>query len=237
MVELLVVILIIGILSGIVLTAMGGGDNSRSLDAANLQVRSLFSLAHSAAITRSGTTRVLIHADPDDERRFLKYFTIVYLSDDNDTPSNPNDDEWEPYTEGEFLPEGVYFSPGMSAGNGTSQFLYTTTFSFDPATLDFTSPEEMDEVTASKISATDSTDPASGKGTDQWFAYEFNPNGTLKNPIGRVILTTALLVGDDASKELVFPAGANPYQQARGFAIFRSGKLMFFQDAEQMEVN
>jgi len=230
LVELMVVILIIGILSGIVLTAMGGGNEEGSLDGGISQTRSLFSLARSGAIARKATMRVIIHADPSDTERYLRYFNIVYLADVNNTPNNTNDDEWLAYTQGEFLPDGVYFCPAMSVQDGTDKNLNVWDLAFNPTTIEFSSPGSVTESGASRLSG--NTDTVTDKGANTWFVYQFNTNGTFADPIGRVVIASGLLVND----ELVFPQ-EDPYQLARGFALFRSGKPMFFQDAEQIKGN
>jgi prepilin-type N-terminal cleavage/methylation domain-containing protein len=226
LVELMVVILIIGILSGIVLTAMGGGNEGRALDAAASQIRSLFSLAQSAAISRKEPIRVLVHADPSDEDRFLRYFTLVY----QDSGGN-----WQAYTQGEFLPGGVYFSPAMSTGGGVDDpALRVWTIDFDPNDLDFSAPGSVADAQANPLNTGGNpiVDPVTDKTGDAWFVYEYRPNGTFTRPKSRVVLANGLMSGG----QLGFPNadGADVFEQARGFVIFRSGKPMFFQDAEQM---
>lgn len=218
----MVVILIIGILSGIVLTAMGGGDEERKLNAATSQVRSLFSLGQSASIARKEPIRVLIHADPADEDRYLRFFTLVY--EDEDTG------EWLPYTQGEFLPDGIYFTPAMSTGSGTSDpDLQVWELGFNPDTLEFSSPGSVSNAGTSSFSG--NVDPVSDAGTDTWFMYEFLSNGKAESPMSRVVLAAGLMDNDQI--RFTNP-DADPFEMARGFVIFRSGKIMFFQDAEQI---
>lgn len=231
LVELMVVIMIIGIISGVVLTAMGSGDQSRKVDAGITRLDSLFSLARSAAITRQQTTRVIIHFDPSDEERFLRYATIVYPDGgDLDGDGNP---KWKLSSEGVFLPGGVFFSPSLSST--PTNPLYTWGLPMDPATLAIGTPAGQNPVDAGSRTLSGDKDPLNldaGPGLNTWISYEFRPNGTFRNPLSRVVLVSAIPLGNEL---LISTEGdADPIESAKGFVIFRSGKVLHFQSGEQI---
>lgn len=229
LIELMVVILIIGILSGVVLTAMTGSDDSRALDSGITRLDSLFSLARSAAISRKQPTRLLINfddsdlSDPQQPQRLLRYATIVFLDDDGD---------WKVYTEGEFLPEKIYFSPGLSTA---SDPLYTWTININPTTLAVTQPPNGDLSAASPYQLIGNTDNLQhGPGPNKWFVYEFSANGTFSNPGARVVLASAI-VNNPPSLTIPVEVGAELMDIVKGFVVFRSGKVMHFRSGEQIE--
>ena len=246
LVELMVVIMIIAILSGIVLTAMGGGNEEQSVNAGITRMKSIFTLAQSAAITRQETTRVLIHFDDADEEKFLRYATIVYLDETTD-PDNP---EWKPYIDGEFMPSGVYFSPALSSASGSDQPpLFTWNVNINPNTLEVTSPGTPQPQGQYTLNSTG--DPLShGPGTDKWYMYQFAKNGTASPPPlsnGKVIHGTRFVVIDglldSGTPQLVIPTEQaddvsekvdEVFTRAQGFVLFRSGNPMFFQAPEQI---
>jgi hypothetical protein len=64
--------------------------------------------------------------------------------------------------------------------------------------------------------------------------YEFLSNGKAERPMSRVVLAAGLLLDDQIR---FTDPDVDPYEMARGFVIFRSGKPMFFQDADQIRGN
>lgn len=227
LIELMVVIMIISILSGIVIAAMNGSDDSRSMDSGVTRLDSLFSLARSAAISRKQTTRVLINFDSTQPDRMLRYATIVYLDDDG---------QWKVYTEGEFLPEGIYFSPALSTKTGVSAPIYTWTLAINPSSLDVTQPSDPTLAAQGQYTLTTEGDMLShGAAPNKWFAFEFAPNGTFKNPGARVVLVKGILMTTSPPKILIPNDGIDPVMEAKGFVVFRSGKALYFQTGEQIK--
>jgi prepilin-type N-terminal cleavage/methylation domain-containing protein len=223
LIELMVVIMIISILSGIVIAAMNGSDDSRSLDSGVSRLDSLFSLARSAAITRKQTTRVLLNFDSTQPDRMLRYATIVYLDDDG---------QWQVYSEGEFLPDGVYFSPALSTNTDP---LYVWTLAINSTTLNITQPASpnLTPVNAYKLS-TNTDNLSHAAAANKWYAFEFAPNGTFSNPGARVVLVNGIL---QSATQLSIPveAGTEVTDIAKGFVVFRSGKVLYFQSGEQIK--
>lgn len=208
LIELMVVILIISILSGIVLTAMTGSDPGQSLDAGSSRMSSLFSLARSAAITRKTRTRVLVNYDNTDTDNFLRTAFIAYYDD--------TDSKWKVYSDLESLPQGVYFSTGHSMKSDATLKMWEATLSSNYV-LTPTSDELID--------APSSPSPAAGS----WFAYEYNSNGTFSNPGARVVLAYGVLAGNEL---IVNPETEDTLLD--GFVVFRAGRPMYFQDPRQI---
>jgi len=234
LIELLVVIMIIGIVSGIVLTAVGAGDQSRAVDAGITRMDSLFSLARSAAISMQTHTRVIINADPANEDRFLRFATIMYR--------DREDGNWKLYSDGISLPGGVFFSPAMSSTSERPLFVWGVNLDQNLMLQGSPSPE-MTPAGNSTISG-ENRDPLNPVGVNTWISYEFNPNGTFgipesgqkPRPLSRVVLVNALLTGMPGNPSLLFriEEGSDAYDAARGFAVFRSGKQLHFQSADQL---
>jgi prepilin-type N-terminal cleavage/methylation domain-containing protein len=226
LIELMVVIMIISILSGIVIAAMNGSDDSRSLDSGVSRLDSLFSLARSAAITRKQTTRVLISLDGTD--RSLRYATIVYKDDDGN---------WKIYSEGEYLPDGIYFSPALStktsSGGGPAVQLYRWDMTINPTTLAITQPPNDDPTAIGPFSLTGNSETISGASANRWLVFEFNPNGTFKQPGARVVLLPGILAAGTLTVPL--EQGVEAADIAKGFVVFRSGKVLYFQSGEQIK--
>jgi prepilin-type N-terminal cleavage/methylation domain-containing protein len=173
LIELLVVMGIIAIMAGVVLTAFSGSDETQSLDSGISKASGMFSLARSAAITRKAPTRVLVHFDPADTERFLRYMIILYQDTSGATPS------WNVYADGEFLPTGIQLSPTLSTST-QSEKLRTWGVVIDPQTYAVTpTPAGSDPVPIA----------SSTGGANSWLVYEFNPNGTARHPTIRAVFT------------------------------------------------
>lgn len=227
--------MIIAIMSGIVLTAMNKSDDTMTLNAGVTRLDSIFSLARSAAITRQQKTRVLISLDgssfdkPNEPQLLLRYATIVYLDDDG---------QWKTYAEGEYLPDGVYFTPALSTKSGQDPALYTWKATMNKNTLAISDayPELFKVAPYSLNGKTDTI--AHSSDPNKWYAFEFNPNGTFHNPGARVVVTSGILnKGSSNNVELVINVedDAFPEDSAKGFVVFRSGKVLHFQSADQIK--
>lgn len=159
LVELLVVISIILIASAILFTA-GGGGKGTSLSSSQRIVSGIVQGARGQAILKSTKTRLIIHndlsADPDKYRR---HFGIVYWGQEIDVNGNVVATGWIAANQGTTLPEGIYFAPKYSRNydDGASKMR-----------LDYP---------RTKIGA--NTNEDNGGGSDEYFYYEFESNGTI----------------------------------------------------------
>lgn len=225
LVELLVVIAIIAIMSGFIVAAVGGDDGKSALDAGISRADGMFSLARSAAITRKTRTRVLVHYDNADMNRFLRYMIIIYEDTDGD---------WQLYSEGEHLPNGIYFSPAMSS-RPADRRLHTVELTVGAAP-DFNLNILNDEMALrqnSDVNQATNVDPLNRPppGRQRWYAYEFNPNGTAAHPLKRFVLARGIVPPDGS--QLNIPST----ELSAGFVVFRSGNTQHFQDPAHLGAN
>lgn len=80
LVELLTVMTIIAIISGIGFMSIQGGSMSASLGGAEAQAASLMQSARNLAILKNTTTRLLVSNDPTNAKGYLRTMTLVYSS-------------------------------------------------------------------------------------------------------------------------------------------------------------
>jgi type II secretory pathway pseudopilin PulG len=222
--ELMVVILIISIMSALVITSVSGGGGSENLNAGVTRWTGVFTSAQSSAITRKTRVRVAICYDPGETDKFLRYANIFYFDpQDTTTP-------WKPMSSGEFLPAGVYFSPGLSLAGGVPLNEWEFDFNFSTLLPPSNPTETVSPLTYSLSTSGDRIqDPLTGNGTDMWIVYEFSPNGTAVTHAQRMVIAQGLLNGT----ELVIPN----WRVSDGFVIFRAGRPFHFQAPEQIAGN
>ena len=213
---------IIILISGFIVTAISGGDGSQALNSGISKANGIFSVARSAAVQRKSPMRVLVHFDPEDPDNFLRYMITLYL-DESETPA-----QWKVYSEGQYLPNGVYFSPGYS---GQSQDLRLSTWRVR-VTDNYQTEVLQDQPVLRNPYAMNNRNVDSlnhvNPGRDQWYTYEFNANGTSRSPGLRFVLAYGIL--NLQGGELRIPNE----EIIGGFVIFRSGKSVHFQDRTQI---
>ncbi len=230
LVELLVVIMIIGILSAVVLSAVSGNDEVQTVNAGVNRASGLFNLARSAAITRKTPIRLLVHfdppnpSDPTDLRRnkFLRYMVILYY----DAAATPP--AWKVYSDGEFLPSGVFFSPALSST--ASVPLKTWTVPIDQTTMVVGTPTGNPTVQTHYgfTAASDSLNHAGSPGSNAWYVFEYSANGTMAQPGSRFVVTRGLLADNPPALRVPRP------ELMGGFTVFRAGRTLHFQDPRQI---
>ena len=106
LIELLVVITIIVIASSIIFVAGGGGDGA-ALNSSQRIISGIAQGARGQAILKNARTRLIIHNNPTNPDKYLRFFGIVYEDPDNQG-------EWIAATQGTYLPEGIYFDASKS---------------------------------------------------------------------------------------------------------------------------
>lgn len=159
LVELLVVISIILITSAILFTA-GGGGKGTALNSSQRILSGLVQGARGQAILKSTKARLIIHNDLDaDPDKYRRYFGIVYWGDELDANGNVINSGWIAANQGTALPEGIYFAPRLSrnyddAGSRMNLDYPRTKIGFN-------------------------TNADNGGGSDNYFYYEFESNGTV----------------------------------------------------------
>ena len=102
---MLVVITIIGVLLTVGALGLKNLSQSRGVSAGVPLVEAAFSEARGVSQGNGGSTRVLIHADPEDRERYLRFMLVVSLTESGD---------WVATGRGTYLPENVYFSQEYS---------------------------------------------------------------------------------------------------------------------------
>ena len=100
LIELLTVIGIIAIFSGIVALALRGGDKSQARDASVSTLSSMITSARGHAALKGTRAAVLIHADTANPDRFQRYIVVC--------TENTVTGLWEPVDSGVTLPVGFF---------------------------------------------------------------------------------------------------------------------------------
>ncbi len=208
LIELLVVLGIIAVVVGTVGLALRGGDETVALSNAQRTVASLLTATRAQAIMNGTNARLIIHNDPNEPDRYLRYVGIVreQLQPDG-LPYLPR--RWVPTNEGTRLPRGVYFVPQVTSP--MPQGLFTD---------DWTAQDRDHRVSVYKARNSDQGDdtatfalnpefPRTLSGQNyseqqagsQWIFYQFGPRGQLRGDDGsiagglapensRIVLTT-----------------------------------------------
>ena len=113
LIELLVVISIILVVSSIIFIGGSGGDGAK-LRSAQRIVSGIAQGARGHAILKNAKSRLIIYSDivsNDDDEKKLRFFGIIYEELDSSGVPTGN---WYAATQGTYLPEGIYFNPGLS---------------------------------------------------------------------------------------------------------------------------
>jgi len=200
LIELLVVISIILIASSIIIVGTGGGEGAK-LSSAQRIVSGIAQGARGQAILKNAPTRLIIYSENNvdgDPEKFLRYFGIVYF--DGQDPDNPQAGEgWVAGTQGDFLPEGIYFDPnGGPAGGGGNPW--------PGDTMNLEYPRR-------------SPQPESGP---SYYYYEFSSNGTMAQGHANswlVLRAGELRLLNDGNLGITFTAEDN--ELLRSALIFR----------------
>lgn len=160
LIELLVVVSIILIATSILFIGGGGGGDGVKLSSAQRIVSSIAQAARGQALLKSATTRLIIYSEANtagDPDKLLRYFGVVYLQEDD--PDTPDDESgWVAASQGDYLPEGIYFD------HITSSTIGTPSWPKSQATMRIQYPRQSAQ--------------AEGTGEEYYF-YEFNSNGTV----------------------------------------------------------
>jgi len=217
--ELLVVILIISIMSSLVVASLSGAGGSEDLNTSVSRLSKYFEYAQSSAVTQKTPMRVAIPYDPSDTDRFLRYAIIFYFDADDNT--------WRALDEGQYMPAGVYFSPGLSTPTqDTSPPLKMCVGTMDWTDFSVDSFTELVDM-RTPFDASSGTDRTLYTGEDKWLVYEFASNGTMTNAGQRLVLAQGLI---NASNQLQVPNS----DLTDGFVIFRAGRPVHFLAPEQI---
>lgn len=111
LVELLVVLGIMALMAGGLGLALQDGSPAVALESAQGTVASLVTAARGQAALSQRRTRLVVNADPADER-FLRGILVA-------VESAPNSGQWRVAADGALLPRGIYVVPGSAGLAGT----------------------------------------------------------------------------------------------------------------------
>jgi prepilin-type N-terminal cleavage/methylation domain-containing protein len=150
LIELLVVISIILIASSIIFIGGGGGEGAK-LSSSQRIISGIAQGARGQAILKNAKVRLIIYseANVDMDPEKLLRYFGIIYADPKDTDQE-NPTSWIAATQGTYLPEGIYFNKILSQG-------------WPGSTMNLDYP---------RLSA------QSG-GSEQYYYYEFNSNGTM----------------------------------------------------------
>lgn len=157
LIELLVVISIIVIATAVLFVGGGGGGAGVKLSSAQRIVSSIAQGVRGQAILKNAPTRLIIYSEANtsgDPEKWLRFFGIVYWGEDAN-----GQEGWLAATQGTYLPEGIYLNTDLSDNSG---------WTAPTMTLDYP-----------RLNAGVNTDRANGGGSETYYYYEFNSNGTM----------------------------------------------------------
>ncbi|MDQ8209320.1 prepilin-type N-terminal cleavage/methylation domain-containing protein [Coraliomargarita sp. SDUM461003] len=158
LIELLVVISIILIASSIIFIGGNGGAGAK-LSSSQRILAGIAQGARGQAILKNAETRLIIHNDPTDPEKYLRFFGVVYLGEDLNSDGTVKATGWKAATQGTYLPEGIYFDPSLS-----------NDYSEDTMNLDYP-----------RKSVGANTDEINGGGSTSYYWYGFKSNGNSLN--------------------------------------------------------
>jgi prepilin-type N-terminal cleavage/methylation domain-containing protein len=158
LIELLVVVSIILIVASVIFVGGKSGSGTQ-LSASQRILSGIAQGARGQAILKGATTRIIIYSDSaansaDDKK--LRYCGIIYADTSDSASLDPagNPTQWIAATQGNLLPEGIYFNPILSEGKSPS--------SLPKMTLEYPRVQAVSQ----------------GSGAEYYY-YEFKSNGTM----------------------------------------------------------
>lgn len=111
LIELLVVLGVMALLLGTLVGVLRPGSSTVPVRGGQAEVAALLVQARQTAQLQGAEARLLLHADPADRARYLRFLGIVYKGD----PARA-EPAWVPATAGVTLPRGVYAVPPGAVG-------------------------------------------------------------------------------------------------------------------------
>lgn len=219
LIELLVTMMVIMIISGFVMTAVGGNDGTNELNSAISRADSVFSLARSAAISRKTPVRVMVSYDSTRGGRdgeYLRYLVVYYLDREDAGGAR-----WKPFAEAEYLPQGIFVDASSMTANGGEFRVWSPPVGAAQIIQDYVEIPEPAAASLPDLATNGSP------GGDQWIVYDFHANGTARHPMTRFIVGRAL------EPQVPLQVIPNEFMRA-GFVLFRSGKVVHFQSSEHL---
>ncbi len=122
LIELLVVMAVIAIFIGVFSGALRPGSPTVAVEGGQSTVAALLSQARGVAVLKDADTFLIIHADPDDPDRFLRFASIIYDANEDGDNDWTTDFVYDSATDGVSLSNGVYFVPPDGSLSGEVEF-------------------------------------------------------------------------------------------------------------------
>lgn len=225
--ELLVVIGLIMVLATIAGVSLNPRSGAGALGAGQRIAASVFQAARASAIlnpsVRKGVAldsdshrftspkvRVIIHNDPSDPERYLRFMGTIIGEGDGGS-------EWAAINQGTYLPRGLYFVPpsGGKAAEGAGGM-----------------PERSKtNANASMLIEYPRNGLVNVGSGNSWFGYEFDSTGQYINTGDRLVIATGYRQDDSSGNAEVY--FDNPHA-VTGFLILRSGNVALFDDSDDI---
>lgn len=212
--ELLVVIAIVGILGGLIGSALKSPEGGAALKNAQRTTASLFKSLRLHAVSNQSPTRLVIHADPQDPEKFLRYLGVIYY--------DKIEEGWVAADTPSFLPKGVYFVPPPNSPQVDFGGL-TVHSSFQHLESSFNKMELRDYP---------STVVMSQSNGETYFFYECSALGHSLNKNADFLVAPGITEWDGEESKVTF--SENEYA-VEGFRIRQSGATAFFTVYEDIQ--
>ena len=182
LIELLTVIGIIAIFSGIIAVALRGGDKSQARDATVSTLSSLIASARSSAALRGVNAALLINADTANPERYRRYVVVC--------TANATSGLWEPVDAGVMLPVGVFVltnaNPLPTSGPGLHK----------ESSDSWTRPSGGE--LRSTVLSTSVTQAVNSATSEVWTYVSFTPRGTSAGIAGDIVVANGRLLSGAA---------------------------------------
>jgi type II secretory pathway pseudopilin PulG len=202
LIELLAVIAIIAVMSGLVgYLLRGSGTESRGLQTAQSTVASLLTLARSQAAVSGQNAAFFVHADLAEPERFYRYIAAAVWD-----PTVGTSGAWRAVGEGVTLPAGCFVIPR----NGPSADMVEVGANWGGA----------DEVKSTALRLEPPTQSLFLGSSATWVGTSFTPRGTT-GETGDIVVASGRLNAPGASKPFVY---TNP-DNVRGVSVSQYGQL------------
>lgn len=226
LVEIIVVIGIIVMMATFVMVGMRAGGSSQKLSSAQRTLNSMLQAARYKAIMGNTNARLIIHANPADYEKFLRYVGVVYY----DTATST----WLPANNGNYLPSGIYVIPQIPP----------TEFEWE-ASIPVADQTRRSIFRLSGASTRTHAFPfADASANEAWYVIEFNRLGQLVQPVaagapGNTVLSpppddwASLVVGVGARTAAGKIQATNVYLLT-GLLVRRNGSTYLYQEFEDI---
>jgi prepilin-type N-terminal cleavage/methylation domain-containing protein len=212
LIELLTVIGIIAIFSGIIAVALRGGDKSQARDATVSTLSSLIASARSSAALKGVNAAVLINADTANPERYRRYVVVCTV--------NAATGLWEPVDAGVTLPVGVFVltnaNPLPTSGPGLHK----------SSTENWTRPSGG-ELRSTVLSAS-VTQAVNSAASEAWTFVAFTPRGTSAGTSGDIVVANGRLLSGAAPASVLLEQPEN----VGGISISNYGSVTILRHLE-----